>query len=237
MPRLPRNRRKSAPKLRVLLADDHELVRRGIRGLLHAKRKWHVVGEASDGIEAIEQTKKLQPDIVILDMDMPNLNGLQAAPKIREAAPAAKIIALTLHESAEMVRRALEAGAHGFVLKSDLAERLVTALEEISRVRPFLTPKASDIVHQSLHSARGPLGGDSHCVPTPREVQVIRLLSEGKANKEIAADLGITVRTAEAHRSNLMRKLRLRSLADLIHYALSHGLAPTRSPESPEAQA
>lgn len=235
---MPRNRRKSAPKIRILLADDHELVRRGIRGLLHAKRKWHVVGEASDGIEAIEQTKKLQPDIVILDVDMPNLNGLQAAPKIREAAPDAKIIALTLHESAEMVRRALEAGAHGFVLKSDLAERLVTALQEISRVKPFLTPKASNIVRESLSSGQEPQRvGDSHSVPTPREVQVMRLLSEGKANKEIAADLGISVRTAEAHRSNLMRKLRLRSLADLIHYALSHGLAPTRSPESPEAQA
>ena len=235
---MPKNRRKCAPRLRVLLADDHELVRRGIRGLLHAKRKWRVVGEASDGIEAIEKTKSLKPDIVILDMDMPNLNGLQATPRIREAAPAAKIIALTLHESAEMVRRALEAGAHGFVLKSDLAERLVTALREISSVKPFLTPKASDIVYESLRTGREPqLVEDSHCVPTPREVQVIRLLSEGKANKEIAAALGITVRTAEAHRSNLMRKLRLRSLADLIHYALSHGLAPTRSPGSPESNA
>ena len=176
-------------------------------------------------------------DIVILDMDMPNLNGLQAAPKIREAAPAAKIIALTLHESAEMVRRALELGAHGFVFKSDLAERLVTALQEISRAKPFLTPKASDMVRESLRSERETLGGDACSLPTPREAQVIRLLSEGKANKEIAAALGITVRTAEAHRCNLMRKLRLHSLADLIHYALRHGLAPACLPENPKGPA
>ncbi|HYL62617.1 MAG TPA: response regulator transcription factor [Candidatus Methylomirabilis sp.] len=223
-----RKTRKAAAQLGILLADDHELVRRGIRGLLSANRKWRIVGEASDGFEAIEKVKKVKPDIVILDIDMPGLNGLEAAPKIREAAPLAKIVVLTLHESGEMVRRALEAGAHGFVLKSDLAERLVTALEEVSHKGPVLTPKASEMaMHLFLQDGTDKKAADtSQRRPTYRETEVIRLLVDGKANKEVAAVLGISVRTAEVHRANIMKKLGLRSLAELIRYALRNGIAP-----------
>jgi len=217
-------------KIRVLLADDHELVRKGIRGLLNTKRRWRVVGEARDGAEAVEKAGKLKPDIVILDIDMPKLNGLEATPRIREAAPRAKVVILTLHESGEMVRRALEAGARGLVLKSDLAERLITALTEISRGKLFLTPKVSEIVMQEFlqrdKTTKEVATGEAK--PSPREVAVIRLLSAGKANKEVAKELGISVRTAEAHRANVMRKLGLRSMAELIHYAIEHGLAQTR---------
>lgn len=219
-------------RIRVLLADDHEFVRKGIRGLLNAKRKWRVVGEARDGAEAVEKARKLKPDIVILDIDMPKMNGLEATPRIREAVPHAKIVILTLHESGEIVRRALEAGARGLVLKSDLAEKLITALTEISRSKLFLTPRVSEIVMQEFlqRDNASKQASPSDAKPSRRETAVIRLLSEGKANKEIASELGISVRTAEAHRANAMKKLGLNSLAELIHYALQHGLS--RGPEN-----
>lgn len=216
--------------LRILLADDHELVRRGIRGVLNAERKWRVVAEAGDGLQAIEKARVLQPDVVVLDVDMPRLNGLEATPKIREAVPRVKIIILTLHESGALVRRVLEAGAHGVVLKSDLAERLVTALHEISHTQPFLTAKAADMVRNLPENEDDPQPAtSSHKHPTAREVQVIRLLTAGKANKEVADALGISVRTAEAHRARVMRKLGFRSFADLVHYALRSGIAASPS--------
>ena len=225
---MPKRKHAKTRGLRILLVDDHELVRRGLRGLLNSRRRWRVVGEAADGFEAIEKARKLKPDIVVLDVDMPRLNGLEATPRIKQVVPEAKIVILTLHESGEMVRQALEAGAHGFVLKSDLAERLVTALNEISHPKLFLTPKVSDIVTQEfLCRETNEKSVPQQKKPTAREADVIRLLAQGKANKEIAADLGISVRTAEAHRAHIMRKLGLRSLAELIHYALRHGIAPS----------
>lgn len=225
---MAKSKRAKTRGLRILLVDDHELVRRGLRGLLNSGRRWRVVGEAADGFEAIEKARKLKPDIVVLDVDMPRLNGMEATPRIKEVVPEAKIVILTLHESSEMVRRALEVGAHGVVLKSDLAERLVTALKEISHPKLFLTPKVSDIVTQEfLCRETDKKSAPLQKKPTAREADVIRLLAQGKANKEIAADLGISVRTAEAHRAHIMRKLGLRSLAELIHYALRHGIAPS----------
>jgi DNA-binding NarL/FixJ family response regulator len=234
---LGKKRGRSAQRLRILLADDHELVRRGIRGLLHAKRKWLVVGEARDGVEAIARAKELKPHVVILDIDMPHLNGLEAARRIREAVPNTKILMLTLHESGEMLRRALETGAQGFVLKSDLAESLVNALKEISGSKTVLTSKASDIVMREFLR-----GGDEaepgaipEIKPTLRELEVMRLLTEGRTNKEIAATLGISVRTAEMHRANIMKKFGFRSLAELIRYAMAMEL--TTSKNAAEASA
>jgi len=229
---MAKKRTRNGPRLRILLADDHELLRRGIRGLLQAKRRWRVVGEARDGVEAVAMAKKMKPDVVILDINMPNLNGLEATPQIREAAPTAKILILTLHESAEMVRRALEAGAQGFVLKSDLAQGLVTALKEISRSKVFLTPKASDIVVQEFLRGNGAekSAAKPEVTPTLREREVIRLLAEGRTNKEIAAALGIGVRTAETHRANIMKKLDFRSLAELIQYAINTGMVARSVP-------
>jgi len=137
---------RAAKKLCILVPDDHELVRRGIRGLLRAPRGWKVVGEAANGREAIEKANKLRPDIAIVDLTMPDLDGLQATRKIREESPATKVVVLTMHESDQMVRRVLDAGALGYVLKSDLATHLVKVVRDVSTGKLFLTPKVSDIV-------------------------------------------------------------------------------------------
>jgi DNA-binding NarL/FixJ family response regulator len=214
-------------KLRILIADDHELVRDGIRGLLQAHRCWRVVGEAVDGVEAVEKTKKLKPDLAILDITMPDLDGLEVTRQIRTAAPNTKVLVLTMHESDQMVRRALEAGARGYVLKSDLAVHLVKAVRDVSQGKLSLTSKVSEIVLQGfLQTGKETMQAEGlEAQPSPREVEIIRLLAEGKANKQIAAELGITVRTVETHRANIMLKLGLHSLADLIHYAIRHGIA------------
>ena len=219
---------RSANKLRILLADDHELVRRGIRELLRVRRRFTIVAEASNGQEAVEKSTKLKPHIAIVDISMPGLDGLQATRQIRDVSPATEVIVLTMHESDQMVRRVLEAGALGYVLKSDLATHLVKAVDVVSAGKLFLTPRVSDLVLQGfLKSGSPPDSTDhSHAKPTTREVEVIRLLAAGKSNKEISALLGITVRTVETHRANIMLKLGLHSLADLIHFAIRHNIVP-----------
>jgi DNA-binding NarL/FixJ family response regulator len=215
---------RASKKLRILLADDHELVRRGIRGLLSVRSGWTVIGEAANGQEAVEKTNKLKPDVAILDVSMPDLDGLQATRQIREVSPNTKVVVLTLHESEQMVRRVLGAGALGYVLKSDLSVNLVKAVKNVSAGRLFLTPRVSEIVLKGF--LKNVIQADSPKQPwaglTPREIEIIRRLAEGKANKMIAADLGITARTVETHRAKIMLKLGVHSLAELIHYAIGH---------------
>jgi len=223
---------RGSKKLRILVADDHELVRRGIRGLLRARRGWTVVGEAANGREAVEKAMKLKPDVAIVDISMPDLDGLQVTRQIREAAPTTKVVVLTMHESDQMVRRVLEAGALGYVLKSDLAAHLVKAVKDVTAGKLFLTPRVSDIVLKGflkIRNQRDPLE-NSQARPTPREVEIIRLLAEGKANKKIADELGITCRTVETHRAKIMLKLGLHSLTELIHYAIRYKIASIPSP-------
>lgn len=211
-------------QLRIVVADDHELVRRGIRGLLRGRRGWRVIAEAANGREAVEKANKLRPHVVIVDVSMPELDGLQATRQIRETTPNIQVVVLTMHESDQMVRRVLEAGARGYVLKSDLAAHLVNAVEDVSAGKLFLTPRVSDIVLKGFLKTAGQPEPKEHSQtrPTPREVEIIRLLAEGKANKKIAAELGITVRTVETHRAKIMLKLGLHSLTELIHYAIRH---------------
>ncbi len=225
---------KSAKKLRILLADDHELVRRGIRELLRVRRGFTIVGEASNGQEAVEKSTRLKPDVAIVDISMPGLDGLQATRQIRDASPTTEVIVLTMHESDQMVRRVLDAGALGYVLKSDLATHLVKAVRDVSVGKLFLTPRVSDIVLKGFlkNGNQAEPRENSRTRPTPREVQVIRHLAEGKANKEIAAELGITTRTVETHRAKIMLKLGVHSLAELIHYAIRNKIVPP--PSAPE---
>jgi DNA-binding NarL/FixJ family response regulator len=217
-------------KLRILVADDHELVRRGIRGLLHAQRGWRVIGQAATGREAVDKAKKLHPDVAILDIGVPLLDGLETIRQIRVAAPNMRILVLTMHESDQMVRRVLEAGARGYVFKSDLAEQLMKAVKGVSQGKFFLTPKVSEIVLEGFLEAgkRSRRTGSLQARPTPREVEIIRLLAEGKRNKEIAAALGITARTVETHRAKIMLKLGLHSLTEIIHYAIRNEMVSTQ---------
>lgn len=206
-------------KLRILVADDHEVVRRGIRALLEAQPGWEVAGEAATGREAVEKVKQLKPDVVVLDITMPELNGLEAARRILVAAPKTEVLILTMHSSDEIVRDVLEAGARGYVLKSDAGRDLVTAVAQLCQHKPFLTPHVTEFVLDNYleHDTREQNSGR---VLTAREREVVQLLAEGKSNKEVAATLGISVKTIEAHRANIMHKLNLHSLGDLVHYAI-----------------
>ncbi len=222
---------KRKEQFRIVIADDHELVRRGIRSILTAHRGWQVVGEASDGAQAARLTENLRPHVLIMDVTMPKLDGLEATRKILNDCPETKILILTMHESAQMVRRILEAGARGYILKSDLAEQLVRAVREVSQGKLFLTPKVSDIVLRGFLDVekRSRAALDDEAKPTAREREILRLLVMGKTNKEIGSLLGITVRTVETHRAKIMLKLGVHSIAELIHFAMDRGLVPSRS--------
>ena len=208
--------------LRILIADDHGLVRRGARAVLCSRRRWRVVGEAANGREAVKKAIELKPDVAVVDISMPELDGVEVARQIREAVPDTKVLMLTMHESDQMVRRALEAGARGYLLKSDLTECLAKAVDAVSKGKRFLTPKVSEIVLDGFLKPRSQQQHGKRARPatTPRELEIVRLLAEGKTNKEIAALLGITVRTVETHRAKIMLKLGLHSLAELVHYAI-----------------
>ena len=219
-------------KLRILIADDHGLVRRGAREVLHSRRGWRVVGEAVNGREAVQKARVLKPDVAIVDLGMPELDGVEVARQIRETVPDTKVLVLSMHESGQMVRRALEAGALGYLLKSDLTECLSKAVESVAEGKRFLTPKVSEIVLEGFLDTRSQRQRGERVGPrtTPREIEIIRLLAEGKSNKEIAAQLAITVRTVETHRAKIMLKLGLHSLAELIHYAIRQKIVSMPSP-------
>jgi DNA-binding NarL/FixJ family response regulator len=210
--------------LRILIADDHEVARHGIRALLESHPGWEVCAEAKDGREAVELATNTKPDIVLLDIGMPNLNGLDAARQILAASPAIRILILTMHDAEQVVREVLAAGARGFVLKSDAARDLVAAVDALQHRRTFFTTRVTQMVlngylHQEKESR--PL---AKAVLTPREREVIQLLAEGKTSKEVAVALKLSVKTAETHRTNLMRKLELHSVADLTLYAIRNGI-------------
>jgi DNA-binding NarL/FixJ family response regulator len=213
---------KTAKKLRLMIVDDHELVRHGTRGILRAHPGWQVVGEAADGKDAVQIAETLQPDLTILDIAMPNLDGLEATRQILKVAPNTKVLILTMHDSFQMVRRILEAGAQGYVLKTDLAANLVKAVREVSQGKLFLTPRVSEIVLQgSPQTENGTERMEAVKVsPTAREFQVIRLLAQGKSNKESASLLNISIRTVESYRARVMRKLKLKSTAEVVRYAV-----------------
>ena len=220
---------KNKSTLRIVVADDHELVRRGIRELLQAQRDWKVVGEEVGGRDAIEIVKKLKPDIAIVDITMPDMDGLEATRRIRDIARETQVLILTMHESDQMVRRVLEMGARGYVLKSDMAAHLVQAVKDLANGKLSLTPKVSAMVLEGfLKGGASKQAENGHARPTPREVEIIRLLAEGKTNKEIAADLGITLRTVETHRGRIMMKMELHSLTELIHYAIRDKIIMTQ---------
>lgn len=205
---------------RILIADDHEIVRKGIAAQISQCPDWRVIAEATNGRDAVELALSLEPDLIVLDFSMPELNGLAAARRILEALPEARILILTVHESEQVVREVLAAGARGYVLKSDAGRTLLAALEALLEGGTFFTPKVGRMVLDGyLSSPAGPESAPAW-VLSPREREIVQLLAEGKSNKEVAAALGISVKTAETHRSNIMRKGGFGSLAELVRYAI-----------------
>lgn len=209
-------------KVRILVADDHEVVRRGFRALLEARPEWEVCGEAVTGREAVEKAAQTRPDVVVMDISMPELNGLEATRQIVKAAPQVEVLILTIHDSEELVPEVLKAGARGYVLKSDAGKDLVAAVDAVRRHKPFFTSRVSEIVLE------GYLRGDSRTGKaemkrgrlTAREREIVQLLAEGKSNKEIAVALNISVKTVETHRANIMNKLGIHSVTELVRYAV-----------------
>jgi DNA-binding NarL/FixJ family response regulator len=209
--------------LRILIADDHEVARKGIRSILESHLGWEVCGEVKDGREAVESASTLKPDVLLLDIGMPNLNGLDAARQILAISPDARILILTVHDSEQMVREVLAAGARGFLLKSDAGRDLIAAVEALQHGRTFFTSRVSQMMLDGY--LRPQVESDpGQCILTPREREVIQLVAEGKTTKEVATALSLSVKTAETHRTNLMRKLNLHSIADLTLYAVRNGI-------------
>lgn len=216
--------------LRILIADDHEVARRGIRSVLEAHAGWEVCGEAKDGRDAVELAASTKPDLVLLDIGMPNLNGLEAARQILATNSDIAILIVTMHDSDHVIREVLRAGARGFLLKSDAGRDLVAAVDALQRQRTFFTTRVSQMVLDGFLNREKDtpdFGNDldhSGEVLTAREREVIQLLAEGRTSKEVAVTLNLSVKTAETHRTNLMRKLGLHSVADLTRYAVRNGI-------------
>ncbi|HEV2397481.1 MAG TPA: response regulator transcription factor [Candidatus Sulfotelmatobacter sp.] len=210
--------------LRILIADDHEVTRRGIRVLLENHPGWEVCGEAVDGREAVGCAAQLKPDLVLLDIAMPNLNGIEATRQILSASPRIRVLILTMHDAEEIVREVLVAGALGFLLKSDAGRDLVAAVEALQQGRTFFTGRIGQLVIDGYLHASPVCDERSRQALTPREREVIQLLAEGKTTKEVAIILDLSVKTAETHRMNVMRKLNAHSVVDLTHYAVRNGI-------------
>jgi DNA-binding NarL/FixJ family response regulator len=208
--------------LRILIADDHDLMRRGLKALVESHPGWQVCDEAYTGREAIAKVEQTKPDIVIMDISMPELNGLEAARSIRKASPNTEILILSVHYSDQLIREILEAGVRGYLMKSDPDRDLINALEKLANHRPFFTSKASEVMLSRFNPSefRASTREVGRERLTVREREIVQLLSEGRSSKEVASFLGISVKTAETHRANIMRKLEIHSVSELVRYAV-----------------
>jgi DNA-binding NarL/FixJ family response regulator len=206
----------------LLLADDHDVVRKGLRTMLEARDGWQVCGEASTGREAVELANKLRPDITVLDLEMADLNGLEAVRRIKKDQPEMEVLIFTIHDTDYLIGEVLRAGARGFVLKSEGGRKLVEAIESILQHKPFFATRASETLLNSFLKAGNEPGSTSRL--TAREIEIVRLLADGKSNKEVSTMLGISVKTVETHRAVIMRKLGITSIVKLVHFAIREGL-------------
>ncbi len=201
---------------RILIADDHEVVRSGLRRILESQPKWEVVGEALDGKEAIATALELKPDIAVLDYALPSVNGIEATRQIRARLPRTEVLIFTMHDNEALICDLLAAGARGFLLKSDASRFLIAAIESLAQHKPFFTAKVSEALLDSFLKKPG----QDRFALTPRERGVVQLIAEGHSNKQIASVLNISIKTVETHRSAVMRKLNLSSSASLVRYAI-----------------
>jgi DNA-binding NarL/FixJ family response regulator len=209
--------------LRVLVADDHEIVRRGLRTLIEAQPGWQVTAEASDGREAVEKARTMRPDVAVLDIGMPSLNGLEAARQMFKNDARAKILILTMHDSDPLIREVLDAGARGYVLKTDASRDLVTAINAVRSNKTFFTAKVAQMLLDGYLDKKPPKDQESPSAQTrltPRQREIVQLLAEGKSTKEVAVGLGVSIKTAETHRANIMKRLDCHSVSELVRYAV-----------------
>ena len=213
--------------LRVLVADDHEIVRKGLRSILEEQPGWEVTGEASDGREAVDKVRSLRPDISVVDVGMPGLNGLEATRQMLRNDPETKVLILTMHESDPLIREVLDAGARGYLLKSDASRDLVSAIDAIRRNKTYFTARVAQMVLDGYLDKKPRTPTEAELPTsrlTPRQREIVQLLAEGKSSKEVAVALGLSVKTAETHRANIMRRLNCHSVSELVRYAIRNNI-------------
>jgi DNA-binding NarL/FixJ family response regulator len=214
----------SASKLRIFLAEDHETVREGLKMIVNAQPDMEVIGEAGDGLSAVAQAEELQPDIVVMDVSMPRLNGLKATGKLKQCCPQVKVLTLTRHMDDGYLQQLLRAGVSGYVLKQSPAAELIQAIRAVASGGKYLDPTVAGKVMGNYSSKQSAsLSGGGHGDLSDREAEVLRLIAWGHSNKEIAARLELSVKTVEVHKANAMRKLGARSRIDIVRFALLQG--------------
>ncbi len=213
-------------KTRIVLADDHPVVRHGVRSLLQSDAEFSVIGEASDVIECVQIVEKLQPDVLVVDLMIPGLNGLEITRQVRQRSPGTRIIILSMHANEPYVLEALKNGASGYVLKDSSGTDLIQAVRLVSAGQRYLSPPLSERAVEAYMMKSQESSFDAYDGLTDREREVLQLAAEGLSNPDIAARLSISPRTVETHRANLMRKLTLKTQTDLIRYALKRGILP-----------
>ena len=206
--------------LRILIADDHEIIRRGVRAHLTQRVDWQVCGEAHDGREAVRLAHELEPDIVVMDLSMPELNGLEATRQIRRELLRTEVLIFTEHQTEQMIREALLAGARGYVLKTDAGCHLISGIEALAQHKPYFTDNVSKTLTDAFLRSNSNANQRDGLFLTAREREIVQMLTEGKSNKEVANRLRISVKTVETHRTSAMRKLNLNSIVALVHYAI-----------------
>lgn len=214
-------------KITVLLADDHRLLREGIKSLLEKAPDIEVVGEANDGTEALAKAQALSPDVVLMDISMPGMNGLEATRQIKALKPATKVLILSMHESNQYISQFLRSGASGYVLKDSAGSELAGAIRSVFQGDAFLYPSiARKLLEEYLQKAQAGEESESFDGLTGREREILKMIAEGRSNKEIADALSLSVRTVQAHRANLMGKLHMHDRTELVRYAIRKGLIP-----------
>jgi len=212
-------------KIRILLADDHQLMRSGLRLLIEQQSDLTVVGEAADGREAVALAKSLRPDVAVMDISMPNLNGIEAAHQIIQSQPNVAVIVLSMHTDESYVLRALKAGAKGYLLKDSAEADLIAAVRAVARGKSFFSPAVSKVLLDDyMRKLKRSGAEDAYDLLTPREREILQLVAEGKSNKDVANLLSLSVYTVETHRSNIMQKLNLKGVPELTLYAVRKGI-------------
>jgi DNA-binding NarL/FixJ family response regulator len=207
-------------KLRILLADDHEVVRQGVRKMIEQESEWEVCGEAADGRAAVSLAEKLAPDVVVLDIGMPELNGLEAARQIKRALPRTEVLVFTGEESEQLIHEIFAVGARSYILKSDVGLHLMAAIRALAQHKHYFTTRISEVVFARYLDGDSGAGKNKTEGLSPREREIVQLLGEGRSNKQVAGVLGISLKTVETHRAASMRKLRVDSFAGLVRYAI-----------------